>query len=81
MEHPLLPDLTDLSTQELQEKCGEIQKRMNFAFKAGYAHHIGQLQMLLSGYQTEIQKRAAKDTEAMMERLNQRKNIQKKSSE
>lgn len=55
--HPLAPNLTGLSDEELHSKRAELQNRLNFSFRSGYGDLVGQLQMLLQDYDMEIQAR------------------------
>jgi len=52
--HPLGPDLTGLSDDELHKKYGELQKRFTQAYRTGPQSIIPQLQMLMQDYQMEI---------------------------
>ena len=52
--HPLGPDLSGLTDEELHKKFGELQKRFNQAYRFGPQGIIPQLQMLMQDYQMEI---------------------------
>jgi hypothetical protein len=58
--HPLAPNLTGLSDDELHKKRAELQNRMTFAYRMGHGDIIGQIQLLLGDYDMEIQKRNQK---------------------
>jgi hypothetical protein len=58
--HPLAPNLTGLSDDELHKKRAELQNRMTFAYRMGQGEMIGQIQLLLGDYDMEIQKRNQK---------------------
>jgi hypothetical protein len=58
--HPLAPDLTGLSDDDLHKKRAELQNRMTFAYRMGQGDIIGQIQLLLGDYDMEIQKRNQK---------------------
>lgn len=64
--HPLAPDLTGLSDDELHKKRGELQNRLVFAYRMGQSDMIGQLQLLIDDYNIEVQKRNQK----MLEQTN-----------
>jgi hypothetical protein len=55
--HPLAPDLTKLSDEELHNKRGELQNRMGTAYRMGSADMVGQLQLLLQDYAMEVERR------------------------
>jgi hypothetical protein len=55
--HPLAPDLTKLSDDELHAKRAELQNRMSFAYRMGQGDMVGQLQLLVMNYDMEIQTR------------------------
>jgi len=57
MTHPFMPDLSDKSLDELQEKMGELTKNLNFAYKMQNSAVISQLQMILSGYREAYSKK------------------------
>jgi hypothetical protein len=58
--HPLAPDLSGISDDELHKKRAELQNRMVFAYRMGHGDIIGQIQLLLDDYDMEIQKRNQK---------------------
>ena len=51
--------------EDLQNKHGDLLKRMTFAYKMGRPELIQQLQMLMNDYQQEIQTRNQKALEEM----------------
>jgi hypothetical protein len=55
--HPLAPDLTKLTDEELHTKRGELQNRMGMAYRMGSADMVGQLQLLLQDYAMEVERR------------------------
>ena len=58
--HPLSPDLTKLSLEELAEKRSELQKRMSFAYRTGNSDMIQQLTLMIDDYEQEEKARAQK---------------------
>ena len=66
--HPLAPDLTTLSDNELQKKYNELNNRINAAYRMGNMDLVMQVQLLLDDYQTEMGARQRK----MMEDLQKR---------
>lgn len=75
MFHPLAPDLSGLSTEELHKKYNELLTRYNQAFRSGPVGVLSQLQMLIQDYQQEIQKRNAKQLEELEKNSKNFKNI------
>ena len=63
--HPLGPDLTGLSDDELHTKYSELQKRFGQAYRFGPQGIIPQLQMLMQDYQMEISLRNQKQLEEL----------------
>tara|TARA_R110000822_G_scaffold143004_1_gene281175 strand:- start:1388 stop:1627 length:240 start_codon:yes stop_codon:yes gene_type:complete len=70
--HPLAPDLTTLSDDELQKKYNELNNRINAAYRIGNAYLVYQVGILLEDYRmemgarqqkmmAELQKRTGKD--------------------
>ena len=70
--HPLSPDLTNLSLEELEEKRSELQKRMSFAYRTGNSDMIQQLTMMIDDYEQEEKARAQK---TMNDMQNKNKNF------
>jgi hypothetical protein len=58
--HPLAPDLSKLTDDELQKKRGELQNRLAFVYRTGNTDLVGQLSMLINDYDIEIQARNQK---------------------
>jgi hypothetical protein len=58
--HPLAPDLSNLTDDELHKKRAELNNRMMFAYRMGQGNIISQIQLLLGDYDIEIQKRNQK---------------------
>jgi hypothetical protein len=67
--HPLINDLTQLKEEELNQKFGDLMKRFNQAARFGPASVIPQLQMLISDYQAEMQRRGVKAMEEMRQKM------------
>lgn len=55
--HPLAPDLSKLTEEELNQKRGELQNRMMMSYRMGNPDLVAQLQLLLQDYDMEIQTR------------------------
>lgn len=73
--HPLAPDLSQLSDDELQKKTSELQKKMMQAYTFGNTDLAIQLQMLLEDYTAEVQRRQAKMMEELMAKSDKFKDI------
>jgi hypothetical protein len=58
--HPLAPDLTGLTDEELHTKRGELQGRISYAYQIGNAGMVNQLQLLLQDYGMEVERRNQK---------------------
>jgi hypothetical protein len=68
--HPLSPDLSQLSDDEVAKKYNELMKRYNQAYRFGPVDIMPQLQMLIQDYQEEMNRRQAKLMQDMEERAN-----------
>ena len=55
--HPLTPDLSTLTDEELHTKRSELGNRMVFAYRMGQAEMIGQIQLIMGDYEMEVQRR------------------------
>ena len=58
--HPLAPDLSKLTDDELQQKRGELQNRLMTSYRMGNPDMVTQIQLLLQDYDIEIQTRNQK---------------------
>ena len=58
--HPLAPDLSKLSDEDLHTKRGELQSKLSRAYQMGSADMVGQLQLLIQDYAMEVERRNAK---------------------
>ena len=58
--HPLTPDLSTLTDEELHTKRSELGNRMVFAYRMGHAEMIGQIQLIMGDYDMEVQRRNQK---------------------
>ena len=65
MGHPLTPDLTKLSMDELTNKINDLGKRMTMAYRWGNPDMVNQLQLMMEDYQIELQERNRKQLEEM----------------
>lgn len=68
--HPLAPDLSTLSQDELFQKYTDLQKRYNQAWRSGPQSIMPQIQMMMDHYQNELNERSRKQMEEMEKRLN-----------
>ena len=75
MAHPLSPDLSKLTQEELNNKYGDLLKRITFAYRVGNADMVYQLQMLLEDYRNEISVRHEKTLADMEKNSKNFKNI------
>jgi hypothetical protein len=57
MEHPFINDLSDKNIEELQEKLGELTKKLNFAYRVGNGPLIHQLNMVVESYKSAYNKK------------------------
>jgi hypothetical protein len=63
--HPLIPDLSKLTDDELQQKRGELQNRLMMSYRMGNADLVMQVQLLLGDYDIELQTRNQKMMDQM----------------
>jgi hypothetical protein len=57
MNHPLTPDLSQLSDSDLMKKQTELQKRMIYGHQTGNSNMISQIELMLNDYRAESQRR------------------------
>jgi hypothetical protein len=58
--HPLSPDLSTLTDDEVARKFNELSKRLGQAYRSGPSQIIPQIQMLMQDYQQELGNRQQK---------------------
>ena len=56
MNHPLTPDLSQLSDSDLMKKQTELQKRMIYGHQTGNSNMISQIELMLNDYRAESQR-------------------------
>ena len=66
--HPLLPDLTNLSLEELANKRAELQKKLSWAHQSGNPEIINQLNMAIEDYMAEETARADQTMKELQEK-------------
>ena len=54
MEHPLLPSLDDLTSEQLTEKLAELNRKLMIAYRIGNHHLCNQLRMAIESYQNKL---------------------------
>ena len=73
--HPLVSDLSGLSTEELHKKYNELMQKYNQAYRFGPVSIIPQMQMILENYKYEMDVRNRKIMEEMEEKSDKFKGI------
>jgi hypothetical protein len=73
--HPLTPDLSKLSLDELTNKFSDLQQRIGMAYKWGNPDMVQQLQMILGDYQNELTLRNQKQLDELQNKSKTFKNI------
>jgi len=58
--HPLTPDLTKLTDDELYTKRSDLQNRLGFAYRMGNSEMVHQLNLVIGDYMLEIETRNKK---------------------
>ena len=57
MNHPLTPNLRELSDADLLKKQGELQKRIIYGHQTGNSNMISQVELMLNDYREESMRR------------------------
>jgi hypothetical protein len=60
MEHPLIPNLDDLTEQQLLDKITELNKKLGIAMRTGNAYLSNQVRMAIESYQNKYQDKLRK---------------------
>jgi len=58
--HPLSPDLTKLTDEELHTKRAELQTRLGYAYRIGNGDMVHQLTLIIQDYALEVEARNKK---------------------
>lgn len=66
--HPLAPDLSTVSDDELAKKYNDLNRRLGQAYRSGPSQIIPQIQMLMQDYQNELSRRQEKLMREMEQR-------------
>ena len=66
MSHPLVPDLTDLSNDDLREKIQDLSKKLTIAHR-NMPSAVYQVQLMLDDYIEEQHNRDRKHLEKLMD--------------
>jgi hypothetical protein len=73
--HPLVPELSNLSTEELHKKYNELTQKLNQAYRFGPSSAIPQMQMILENYRYEMDVRNRKILDEMESKSDKFKGI------
>jgi len=73
--HPLVSDLSGLSTEELHKKYNELMQKYNQAHRFGPVSVIPQMQMILENFRHEMDARNRKIMAEMEEKSDKFKGI------
>ena len=57
MEHPLIPNLDNLTADELSAKVTELNKKLSIAYRMGNHDLCNQLRMAVETYQNKYQQK------------------------
>jgi len=57
MEHPFIGDLSELTTEELQEKINSLYSKIQFATRMGNHPLATQILMVIESYKTQYNKK------------------------
>jgi hypothetical protein len=63
MNHPLTPNLRELSDTDLLKKQTELQKRMIYGHQTGNSNMISQVELMLEDYREEAMRRDRERTQ------------------
>lgn len=53
MEHPLVPNLDQLSSEDLLSRITELNRKLGIAYSIGNGHLCNQLRMAIESYQNK----------------------------
>lgn len=61
MEHPLIPNIDALDTEQLLDKINELNRKLTIAYNMGNAHLCDQLRMAIETYRNKYQEKLRGD--------------------
>jgi len=61
MEHPLIGNLDELSTDQLTAQISDLSRKLGIASRTGNAQLCNQIRMALESYQTKYQEKLQAD--------------------
>lgn len=74
MNHPLTPNLSDLSDADLANKITDLNKKLAAGYRFGNAQLVRQVQMLLNDYMEEQGRRTQEHIKKLQEQNDSGKN-------
>ena len=57
MDHPLIPNIDDLTTDELSSQVTELNKKLSIAYRLGNHNLCNQIRMAIETYQNKYQEK------------------------
>jgi hypothetical protein len=60
MEHPLIPNLNDLTEQQLLDTITELNRKLGIAYSTGNSYLCNQIRMAIESYQTKYMEKMRK---------------------
>ncbi len=60
MDHPLISNIDDLTTDELSSKVTELNKKLSIAYRLGNHNLCNQIRMAIETYQNKYQEKLRK---------------------
>lgn len=69
--HPLAPNLSELTMDELLQKYNDLTRRLNQAYRFGPQSIVPQIQMMQAHYMNELTERNTKQMEEMNKRASE----------
>jgi hypothetical protein len=61
MEHPLIGNLDNLSTDQLSTQISDLSRKLSIASRSGNAHLCNQIRMALESFQNKYQQKLQDD--------------------
>jgi hypothetical protein len=60
VEHPLIGNIDDLTTDQLVEKVNELSSKLNIAYRTGNGDLCNQIRMAMESYNTKLREKQQK---------------------
>jgi len=70
MEHPLIGNIDDLTSEQLVEKINELNSKLNIAYRTGNGHLCNQIRMAIESFSNKLREKQQKQYDEAAQNFN-----------